>query len=56
MTKRRKVIQIITVSTLEGVTLACLCNDGTMWMYDGKDEGTVSDGEWSRLKDIPQDH
>lgn len=53
----RKIIQISTCATtrtLQGTTqeyyqyITALCDDGTLWRK-------INNGNWSRVRDIPQD-
>jgi hypothetical protein len=47
----RKIIQISSAVTAEGLFLHALCDDGTVWINDS----ATSQGRWSRVPPIPQD-
>jgi hypothetical protein len=50
MKSGRRVIQIVPI----GETIACLCDDGSMWLLRiAFDEGW-KERTWMRLPDIPQ--
>lgn len=49
MDKKRKIIQISVSAASEGLFLAALCNDGTIWYRNDVRSS------WIRYPDIPQD-
>lgn len=45
----RKVVQLVHQDGLDGATLLALCDDGTIWSYEGDGDS----GEWEEIPGPP---